>query len=40
MVLCALCKRHINEHTEGELFNHLKKLSKMIGRGEYPESTR
>jgi len=40
MTLCALCHREMNEHTEGELFNHLKKVSKMIARGDLPESTR
>lgn len=27
MTLCALCRRDIHEHTETELYTHLKKLS-------------
>jgi len=30
MTLCALCKRNINEHSETELYVHLKKLSKIL----------
>jgi len=30
MTLCALCSRDIGNHTETELYVHLKKLSKQI----------
>lgn len=30
MTLCALCRRDIHEHSETELYTHLKKLSKFI----------
>lgn len=30
MTLCALCGRDIQYHTETELYNHLKKLSKLV----------
>ena len=30
MTLCALCNRDIHEHSETELYTHLKKISKII----------
>lgn len=34
MTLCALCRRDIHEHSESELYTHLKKLSKFINESE------
>ena len=30
MTLCAFCRRDIHEHSETELYTHLKKLSQKI----------
>lgn len=34
MTLCALCRRPIGEHTETELYVHLKKLSQQVYQEE------